>query len=303
MEKDSTRLTRRDFMKGFGSAALGVAAGLPAVACAENEARPAPPDRSKVVLIRNENVVMADGSFDARVLQQMLDEALVTLFELEDAAACWRQIVQPEDVVGIKTNVWPWLPTPPELNDAIRSGVLQAGVQDDDIATADRGLLQNDTFMRSTVLINTRPMRTHSWSGVGSLIKNYITFVPRPSDYHYNACGDLAALWDLPVTRGKTRLNVLVMLTPQFNNVGPHHFDPSYIWPYGGLIVSTDPVAADSFGLRIIQEKRRLVFGEDRPLQPTAHHIALADTVHHLGNADPGKIDLVKLGWEGDILI
>ncbi len=205
--------------------------------------------------------------------------------------------------MGIKTNVWQFLPTPDELNQAIRSRVLQVGVQDDDIAIADRGLLRNQTFQRSTALVNARPMRTHAWSGVGSLIKNYITFVPRPSDYHYDACADLAALWDLPITRGKTRLNVLVMLTPQFHNVGPHHFDPSYVWPYGGLILSTDPVAADSVGLRIIQAKRQLAFGEDRPLQPTAHHIALADSVHHLGNADPSNIDLVRLGWDEDVLI
>ena len=105
------------------------------------------------------------------------------------------------------------------------------------------------------------------------------------------------------MVKGKTRLNILVMLTPQFHNIGPHHFDTSYIWPYGGLIVSTDPVAADAVGLQIIQQKRRQSFGEDRPLQPTAHHIALADTEYHLGNADMSKIDLVRLGWEEDSLI
>jgi hypothetical protein len=303
MKKDSARLTRRDFMKGVGSAALGVAAGVPSLACGEGESQSLRPARSKVILIRNENVVLPDGGSDGALIQQMLDEAMVSLFDRESGLDCWRQIVQPDDIVGIKTNVWQYLPTPNELNQAIRSSLLQVGVQEDNIAIADRGLLRNDTFQRSTALVNTRPMRTHAWSGVGSLIKNYITFVPRPSDYHYDACADLATLWDLPITRGKTRLNILVMLTPQFHNVGPHHFDASYTWPYGGLIVSTDPVAADSVGLRIIQAKRQLTFGEDRPLQPTAHHIALADTVHSLGNADPGNIDLVKLGWDEDILV
>lgn len=302
MERDSARLTRRDFMKGVGSAALGVAAGLPTSACGQGEARVTAPSRSKVVLIRNENVVLGDGGIDEEVLQQMLDEAMVTLFGRDTAEECWQEIIKPDDVLGIKTNIWPNLATPEPLNQAIRRGALQAGVQEENIAIADRGLVSNEVFQRSTALVNTRPMRTHSWSGVGSLIKNYITFVPRPSDYHYDACADLAALWDLPVTRGKTRLNILVMLTPQFHNVGPHHFDPSYIWPYGGLILSTDPVAADSVGLQIIQAKRQLDFG-DRPLQPTAHHIALADTVHHLGNANPSNIDLVRLGWEGDVLI
>ena len=81
------------------------------------------------------------------------------------------------------------------------------------------------------------------------------------------------------------------------------HFDPMYVWPYKGLIVSTDPVAADAVGLRIIQAKRREVFGEDRPLQPTAHHIRLAETVHNLGIADMDRIDLVRQGWEGEELI
>ena len=233
----------------------------------------------------------------------MMDEAVVTLFEKPSAAACWRDIIQPSDVVGIKTNVWQNLPTPAAVNDALKNGVLSAGVPEENIATADRGLVNNELFQNSTALINTRPMRTHSWSGVGSLIKNYITFVPRPPDYHDDACASLATLWDLPVTRGKTRLNVLVMLTPQFHNVGPHHFDASYVWTYGGLIVSTDPVAADAIGLQIIQQKRRLAFGEDRPLQPTAHHIALADTEHHLGNADMNNIELISLGWETDMLL
>jgi len=93
------------------------------------------------------------------------------------------------------------------------------------------------------------------------------------------------------------------MLTPQFHNLGVHHFDPAYVWSYKGLIVSTDPVAADSVGLRIIQRKRQLVFGEDRPLQPTAHHIALADKEYHLGNSEADNIELIRLGWDGDILI
>jgi hypothetical protein len=303
MDKDGVSLTRRDFMKGAGGAALGIAAGLPAISCKREEAQPVETSSSRVVLIRDENVVSEDGTLDAQILRQMLDEAVVTLFDGSSPVDCWRSIFRPDDVVGIKTNVWRFLPTPQEVNEAIRAGVLSAGVSENNIGTADWGVGENELFQRSTALVNTRPMRTHAWSGVGSLIKNYIMFVPEPSDYHGDACADLATIWDLPITRGKTRLNVLVMLTPQFHNVGPHHFDASYTWNYGGLIVSTDPVAADSTGLRIIQQKRRLAFGEERPLQPTAHHIALADTVHHLGNADPNNIELLRLGWETDVLI
>jgi hypothetical protein len=128
-------------------------------------------------------------------------------------------------------------------------------------------------------------------------------FAPNPPDYHDNSCVPLATVWDLPLVKGKTRLNVLVLLTPLFHGVGPHHFDASYVWTYGGLAVGTDPVAVDSVGLRLFNAKRKEFFGQDKPIKPTAHHIAFADTRYNLGNADPSKIDLIKLGWEEGVLI
>lgn len=93
------------------------------------------------------------------------------------------------------------------------------------------------------------------------------------------------------------------MLTPLFHGAGPHHFNPAYIWPYNGLIVGLDPVAVDATGIRIIQAKRREHFGEEKPINPPPKHIFLADTRHHLGVADPNKIDLIRLGWQENILI
>jgi hypothetical protein len=62
-------------------------------------------------------------------------------------------------------------------------------------------------------------------------------------------------------------------------------------------------VAVDAIGVRILQAKRRQFFGKDRPLQPPAKHIFLADTRHHLGVSDPSRIELIRLGWKEDILI
>lgn len=59
----------------------------------------------------------------------------------------------------------------------------------------------------------------------------------------------------------------------------------------------------DTVGARIIKAKRRANFGEDRALNPQAHHIDFADTRYTLGNADPAKIDLVRLGHaEGSLI-
>jgi hypothetical protein len=125
---------------------------------------------------------------------------------------------------------------------------------------------------------------------VGSLVKNYIMFAPEPSAWHADACADLGGVWHLPHVEGRTRLNVLVMLTPLFHGIGPHHFSRQHLWSYRGLVVSRDPVAADVTGLRILEAQRRRHFGEERPLQPSPHHVYLADTRHHLGASAPDRI-------------
>jgi hypothetical protein len=299
MLDDNSKLTRRDFIKTTGTVALGAAVGLPAMAQETTEEVV----KSKVVLVRNPDAVGKEGKLNGEILHQMMDEAVTTLFGNEDPIACWKQIIKPEDIVGIKSNVWRYLPTPADLEQYLKKRVMDAGVPDKNIDIDDRGVLDKPIFKEATALLNIRPMRTHAWSGVGSLIKNYIMFVPYPQNYHGNSCAYLGAVWTIPATVGRTRLNVLVMLTPQFHTAGPHHYDDVYTWTYGGLLVSTDPVAADTIGLKILQAQRKLYFGEDKPLKPVAHHIAFADTKYNLGTSDMNKIDLIRLGWDEGILI
>ena len=259
--------------------------------------------QSRVVLIRDEAIIDAEGKVNAAVMQDMLDKAMLHLTRKSSVQQAWKGIIRPDDVVGIKTNVWSYLATPPELEKAIKSRVMEAGVADKNISIKDRDVLSDPVFQKATALINVRPMRTHAWSGVGSLIKNYIMFTPNPSSYHGDSCADLATLFELPEVKGKSRLHILVMLTPLFHGVGPHHFNKEFTWPYKGIIAGFDPVAVDSVGLQIIQAKRREYFGEDKPLNPPAKHILLADTRHHLGTADPEMIELVKLGWQKEAMV
>lgn len=295
-----TSITRRDFLK-VASAAPLAGAFIPAALKAGPGAEPV--EKVRVVLVRDPGPLGPGGAPPAEVAQKMLDDAVCALLGEKDPVKAWKTLVKPEDVVGIKTNAWRYIPTTPEVEQAIKRRVLDAGVAEDNVAIDDRGVLRNPVFQRSTALINARPCRTHHWSGVGSLIKNYIMFVPSPPAYHGDTCADLATLWDLPQVKGKTRLNVLVMFTPLFHGVGPHHYSKEYTWEYKGLIVSRDPVAADVTGLRILQAKRRQHFGDDRPFQMNPHHIFLADTRHGLGVSDVDRIELVKLGWKDGILI
>lgn len=290
--------TRRDFLKAAAAAPLAGAV-IPAL-------RGSPPslaDKVRVVLVRDPSPLGPGGAPAAEVVQRMLDDAVKSVVGESDIVKAWRSLIRPDDVVGIKSNAWRFIPTTAEVEQAIKRRVMDAGVAEDRVAIDDRGVLRNPVFQKATALINARPMRSHHWSGVGSLIKNYIMFTPQPSAWHGDTCADLAKIWDLPAVKGKTRLNVLVMFTPLFHGVGPHHYAKEFTWEYKGLIVSRDPVAADATGLRVIQAKRKEHFGADSPLQMTPHHIRLADTRHHLGVSDPSRIELVKLGWEEGALI
>lgn len=307
MTDKPTKLTRRRLL-GVGSGwALAGLFGLPrtrpAAARSTEKASLSSRGRSRVVLIRDQRVLDKKGKPDAARLHEMLNRALIELFEVPSSEAAWRRVVQPGDTVGVKSNVWGKLPTPRALEEAIREEVLAVGVEAKRFAIDDRGVRRNPVFKKATALINVRPMRSHHWSGLGTCIKNVIMFVPHPPDYHDDACAPLGAIWQLPEIEGKVRLNILVMLTPQFHGVGPHSFSPRFTWPYRGLIVGTDPVAVDATGARIMTAKRREFFDDERPFTPPPHHIQYADTRYGLGNADPTKIDLVRLGWQEDSLI
>ncbi|MDR2040695.1 MAG: DUF362 domain-containing protein [Tannerella sp.] len=287
------KITRRELLKRSAWAAGGaLLLNRPVMAWAgEQDAA------SKVVLIRNQQLYANGDSPDPAICGRMVDEAVCQLVGLPASAEAWASLIKSTDTVGIKTNVWQGLPTPPELNDILKARILSAGVLEDRVSVDDRGVKTNPVFQSATALINIRPMRTHAWSGVGSLLKNYITFAEKLSDYHEDSCSVLGQLQELPMVKGKTRLHILVMFTPQFHHLAPSQFSEEHSWKYNGLLVGFDPVAVDSVGLRIIEAKRRDYFKEDRPLNPPAKHISVADTRYHLGTSDPSKISLIKLGW------
>jgi hypothetical protein len=295
--KDPLTMTRRDFLKGTTGLiiASGLGASHPSEAGAEN--------KTKVVVIRHPKVLGSDEKVDETILQSMLDEALLTLLGEKETLKAWTKLFKKTDIVGIKTNVWRFLPTPREMEQAIRRRLLEIGISEASLAIDDRGVISNPVFQKSTALVNVRPVRTHHWSGVGTCLKNYIMFVPKPSAYHGEACSDLGHIWTLPPVKEKTRLNILVALTPQFYGRGPNSVDRRYFWPYKGLIVGTDPVSVDAVGAELLRRKRIDFFGEDKELDVQPIHIAVADKKYRLGTSDLKRIEIIKLGWMENVLL
>jgi hypothetical protein len=293
---------RREILK------LGAAAGAAVVACRKAPAIPppeprTPPARSRVVVVRDAEVIDEKGALSRGALERMLDQGVTALLGESDPVKAWARVFKSGDVLGIKTNRWRFLRTPVELEQALKARAIAAGVAPADIAVDDQGVLGDPVFQRSTALVNVRPLRTHDWAGIGSCLKNYIMFDPVPSRWHDDACANLAGLWDLPAVKGKTRLNILVVLTPLFHGKGPHHFQADYTWPYRGLILGHDPVAVDATGVRLLEAKRREFFKESLPFAVSPHHVNVAESRYGLGVADPARIDLVKIGWTEGALI
>jgi len=291
-------ITRRDFLR---VAAMTPLAGALASSLKAGE-KPSL-DKARVVLVRDKNALISFNNPRPEVIRKMLDDAVTILLGEKDTVDAWRKLIKPSDIVGIKSNVWRYIPTGRVIEQAIKQRVMDVGVPDDRIDISDRGVRRSRVFQEATALINVRPARTHHWSGLGTCLKNYVTFVSDIPDYHPDSCADLARLWFLPQTKGKTRLNILIMLHPLFHGIGPHHFSRQYTWEYNGILVGKDPVAVDATGLRIMQAKRREFFGRERRLAVPAKHIFLADTRHGLGVSDPDRIDLIKLGYKEGILI
>jgi len=290
-------ITRRDFLRVTAGTAVAATLGpvIPGQARAQKTA--------KVVLIRDAGVLGPQDRVKEEILQSMLDEAVKSLLGTDKPMEAWKLLFKSSDVVGIKSNAWGTLPTPRELEAAIKRRLLNVGVADKNIDVDDRGVLSNPVFQNATALVNVRPLRTHHWSGVGTCLKNYIMFVPDPSSYHDEGCSPLGKIWTYPIVKGKTRLNILSALTPQFYGRGAHSLDKRYVWPYKGLIVGTDPVAVDAVGAHLLQVKRIAFFGEDKALDVPPVHITMADKKYHLGVSDLSRIQLIKRGWMEEVLI
>ncbi len=302
--------SRREFLIETALAATGVALGQSLSAAQtrqevkqagkEDQAGPAVKPRAKVVLIRDKNVITTDGAVNAAVAASMIDQALCELLGTKKPEDAWGQLFGPHDLVGIKTNVYGYLDTPPDLSMLLKRRLAACVNPEADIPVTDR---EARTLLADrTAILNIRPVRTHHWSGIGGCIKNHIMFVKNPSDYHADSCADLGAIWNLPILKGKTRLNILLALKPLFYGRGPHAFDPRYQWDYCGIFASKDPVAVDALGAELLRLKRIDHFGEDKAVTPTKH-IQMAETRHGLGVSDLKRIDLVHLGWKEGALL
>ena len=291
---DYRDLTRRDFVRDGALGALLVGAA----ASASRVAFGAADGKSLVAIVRDEKVQDAENKVDAAVLKKMLDQAVTAVTGESSAEAAWKKLVKPEDTVGIVAT-GALNKTHAELIEAVTEAIKAAGVPADKIQSVQG---KKDLVAQCTALVSLPALKAHTLTGIGTVLKNYITFGSKPArEFHKENNGGIGSIWLEPAVKGKTRIIIIDALRP-LCAAGPQK-DPKFSWNYNGLIAGTDPVALEAVALKIIMAKRKEIKGADWELTPPPLCVAAADKEYKLGTSDLAKIAIKVTGWEKDALV
>lgn len=145
-------------------------------------------------------------------------------------------------------------------------------------------------------LVNVPVAKDHDLSGLSGALKNHFGSISNPNKLHFpdisRAIADVAAAEPIA---GKQRLIVYDALRICYDG-GPA-FKPATTVSYGGVLLATDPVAADTVVLGLLDALRAaaglkpLAEGPAPPL-----HLAIAaDEAHAVGCADGDRISVVEV--------
>ncbi len=292
---------------------------------------------SRVVRCVDDTVRSRDGALDSGKLLNQVNRGLQSLFDRDTPEEAWQQVVGKGEVIGLKVNCLSGRgSTHPELVDAVSEMLLKAGIRPQDIIIWDRFTrdLEDGRFQPSDTpgkirclgnerygfeselamygsvaslicktitrvcdgVINLPVLRDHSIAGVTISLKNIFGAIHNPNKYHLDR-GDpyIPDVWMLPPFRRKVRLHICDALEAQYEG-GPS-FMPQWRWPSNALLLSTDPVALDIIGWRVLEDKRRelgLKSLKEAGREPSYIRTA-ADSRHRLGTSNPANIELIEI--------
>jgi len=145
-----------------------------------------------------------------------------------------------------------------------------------------------------TALINVPFLKTDNIAGISGCLKNIsLPFVYRQSPYLRNGCSPyIADIAALPQIRSKLRIHIVNGLRAVFDRGPDVH--PDRIWRRAGILVSKDPVAADSVSINLIDERR--LKGKLPPIGDRMGRVPHVHTAAQrgLGTDDPDYIRLIQ---------
>jgi hypothetical protein len=305
-----------------------LAAGYPAIAAFAHEAgskvsKTAAKSASRVVHAVSP-YACSTQQVEKSIVRDLMEEALRALTGEAHSPDAWHRLLREDDQILIKCNQSgrERIGTTPTLIDELLRSLVSAGFDLGKISVLEArpiGLVQktvspdlrwqekvvqfgqsgSDTFVaaldRATAIINVPFLKTHQMAVMTGCLKNLSHgLIRHPSRFHSNGCdpaiGEIVAS---EAIRSKLRVNVVNALRVVFDK-GPEA-GLRQIHPAGGLLLSTDPVAADAIGFGILNNVRSLhqmdpiIGGAGLPPQ-----IATASRLG-VGQHDVSKIELLDL--------
>jgi uncharacterized protein (DUF362 family) len=142
-------------------------------------------------------------------------------------------------------------------------------------------------------LISVPVLKDHNLAGVSLGMKNFYGAIHNPNKYHDHNCDPYVPdVVSHPFIRAKWKLTVCDATRAQYNAGPAYH--PGFAWPFGGLILSTDFVAADAVAADLLESQRaakglKSLAEENRPTK----HITTA-AARGLGVADLSRIERIE---------
>lgn len=311
-------ITRRRFLResAAGAAALGATSSS-----ASPVTKPAPA-ASRVIIVTHPDALVTGSKANPATMPKMLEAGIKALTGKQTDKEAWQRIAQPGQRVTMKWNEMGGKLI--QTHAALRAAAADAltahgGIEASKVvqySCADAKGKAN-FFVKVTLptrgraaglrrlftdytdcLINMPVLKVHNSVGTCIALKNHFGSICNPSHFHGWQTGEMGKsiveLNALPAIKDKTRLVICDALWPQWD-LGPIHA-PGRRWKMNALIFSTDPLAVETVGTDLLEQKRKTISQLRRGWAlPYAHKMIAYGQEKRLGVGDLNRIDVERV--------
>jgi len=268
--------------------------------------------------------IYPEGKIDYEVIEEMLDQAMMSLTGETSVKDAWGVHFKPLDRVGIQLDVAP-MPVHAAILEAVTLRLMRCGVPRENIivyAGAESALfragfdlsgapgrvrvmgadaegyrkgLSRIVLDYCTAIINLSRLRIDPQLGMRGAVANCLATVPYPDQLRLQSEPEEMALAAASASlRQKTRLHIVDALRPGYAERADSRALET--WLRRSILVSEDPVAIDAIGREILLEKLREAAPETTTLTPPVTWLLRAAEKYRLGVADLDAIKLTQIG-------
>lgn len=325
---EEEKINRREFIKELSLIGLGVSFGASLLNLSEQKAHSQ--EISKIVVSEHPDAVTG-VRINEESARKAVDIGIMQFTEQKNLADAWASIfpsISPKEVVSIKVNcINSQLSSHPEVVNAIVSGLVSAGFNENNIIIWDRtnhelinsrfkynigdsgvrcfgsdqrewgydkqvnvgnrSLRLSKILTNSDHIINVPVLKDHGMARVTLGMKNHYGSVNNPGILHDNECDPYIAELS-NLPDIKERTRLIVLDGLLGIFIGGPGGAPQFV--YNSIIIGQDPVAVDYYGWKILESERKKR-GQELP-QPK--HIITAAKLG-LGTNDPNRIQVDQI--------